>query len=417
MRKASTPPQNFKAFTFFTTFAHSATITMSFRIFFFLGILFTGAFISTACHSVSEDLVTIEGTFSNTPVEPVYVYQLLPASKPLIDSIFTDAAGNFSISLQVKQPGFYTLKLRNGQEITLVLAPRQNITLSGNGQNLRNSYRVEGSEDSKLFAEYQRFTNANLSRVDSLSKVFADNRENKDFARLKLRLDSAYLQIFNQQKESVAGFVQKHLKSLASLLVISENFGPNPVLSEKTHPELYLQLDSALFHVYPDNSFVNTFHLRMLSFKAEQAEIKKHDDQLKPGMPAPEIALPDVSGKTIKLSSFKGKLTLVYFWNSWNALSRQTNINLTPIYTRNHDRGFEIFAVSVDQDTDLWKRAYMLDKAYWIQVIDTSGLNSEYCRTYAVKSLPKLMLIGKDGRIIAHNPPFGELEEMIRKNL
>ncbi|MFN8134804.1 MAG: TlpA disulfide reductase family protein [Bacteroidales bacterium] len=388
---------------------------MQYKIYIF--ILFLSFFALQGCHSVSGDSVTIQGTLTNTAVEPLYIYQLLPASKPLVDSAFTDGSGKFSITLPVKQTGFYTLKLRNGQEITLVLAPHQNITITGNGQNLRNNYRVSGSKDSELYAAYQRFTNANLRQVDSLSEVFAENRENKDFARLKPKLDEAYLQIFNRQKESVAGFVKENLNSLASLLVIAENFGPNPVLSENTHPGLFLQLDSSLFHRYPENSLVNDFHLRMLRFKADQDNLEAHNAILKPGMPAPEISLPNATGTEIKLSSLQGKLTLVYFWSSWNALCRQTNLNLAPIYTRNHNRGFDIFAISVDSDRELWKRAYMLDKAYWTQVIDTSGLKSEYCRTYVVKSLPKLMLIGKDGRIIAHDPPMRELEEMIRKNL
>jgi peroxiredoxin len=388
---------------------------MPYKIFIF--ILFLSFSAVQGCHSVSGDYVTISGTFTNTAVEPLYFYQLLPASKPLVDSAFTDGSGKFSITLPVKQPGFYTLKLRNGQEITLVLAPHQNITITGNGQNLRNNYRVSGSKDSELYAAYQRFTNANLRQVDSLSEVFAENRENKDFARLKPRLDEAYLQIFNRQKESVSGFVKENLISLASLLVIAENFGPNPVLSENTHTGLFLQLDSSLFHLYPENSLVNDFHLRMLKLKADQDNLEAQYAILKPGMPAPEISLPNASGTEIKLSSLKGKLTLVYFWSSWNALCRQTNLNLAPVYTRNHDHGFEIFAISVDSDRELWKRAYMLDKAYWTQVIDTNGLTSEYSKTYVVKSLPKLMLIGKDGRIIAHDPPMRELEEMIRKNL
>ena len=395
--------------------ASSRLIYMQYKISIF--ILFLSFLVLQGCNSMSKGTVTIGGTFTNTAVEPIYIYHLLPASKPLFDSVFTDGSGKFSITLPVKQPGFYTLKLRNGQEITLVLAPNQIITLTGNGQHLRNNYHVSGSKDSELYAEYQRFTNANLSEVDSLSEVFADKRENKDFAILKPQLDESYLLIFNRQKESMAGFVKRNMTSLASLLVIGENFGPNPVLSEDTHPELFLQLDSSLYHRYPENSMVNDFHLRMLAFKTDQADLEAHNANLKPGMPAPEISLPNASGTVVKLSSLKGKLTLVYFWSSWNALCRQTNLNLAPVFTRNHNGGFEIFAISVDSDTELWKRAYMLDKAYWTQVIDTSGLKSEYCRTYMVKSLPKLMLIGKDGRIIAHNPPLRELEEMIRKNI
>jgi cytochrome oxidase Cu insertion factor (SCO1/SenC/PrrC family) len=204
---------------------------------------------------------------------------------------------------------------------------------------------------------------------------------------------------------------------LASLLVISNNFGPNPLISEQSHPELFLKLDSALFLAYPENSLVNTFHLRMLDFKAEMADARVHDKLLKPGVPAPEISLSNASGKEIKLSSTHGKLTLVYFWSSWNAMCRQGNINLTSIYSRYHDKGFEIYSVSIDSDAELWKKSYMLDKAYWIQVNDPKGLESDYCKTYAVKAIPMMVLVGKNGEIIARDPVFGNLEALIKKNL
>jgi len=369
------------------------------------------------CKSISEDKVTINGTFAYLPASKLYIYQLLPSSKPLIDSVSTDASGSFSISFKVKKAGYYTLMRSTGDEIILVVSPGEKITLSGNGSSLNNSYTVEGSKDSKLYAEYNEFTNENLKKVDSLSRIFAESRTNPDFIRLKQQLDSTYLAIFNDQKEKVASFVNNNPNSLASLLVISNNFGPNPLLSEKSHPQLFLKLDSALFLTHPENSLVNTFHLRMLDFKAELFDANERDKNLKPGMKAPEITLPDATGKEIKLSSMHGKLTLIYFWSSWNALSRQTNMNLTTVFNKYHKLGFEIYAVSIDSDADLWKKSYLLDKAYWTHVNDPKGLESEYCKTYAVRAIPGMILIGKDGNIIARDPAFGELESLIRGNL
>jgi thiol-disulfide isomerase/thioredoxin len=238
-----------------------------------------------------------------------------------------------------------------------------------------------------------------------------------DFQLIKNSLDSAYLQIFNDQKEKVVDFINRNPGSLASLLVISENFGPNPLLSEKTHPELYLKLDSALMLAHPENSLVNSLHLRMLDFRAVMEDMKIRDSLLQPGMPAPEIVLPNTSGNETKLSSLKGKLVLVYFWSSWNALSRQTNMNLATLYTKFRSRGFEIYAVSVDSDTDLWQKACLIDRAYWINVIDTKGLASEFSKTYGIRELPDMILIAGDGTIIVRQPQFNQLESLIKKNL
>lgn len=380
-------------------------------------IILLAVWLFQGCNSLSENKVSVNGTFHKLPETWLYIYQLLPSGKPLIDSVRTDAKGRFSVSFPVKTAGYYSIMKNTENEITLVVSPGEKITVSDNGNSLRNSYTIEGSKDSRLYAEYNNFTNSNLNKVDSLSRIFAESQVKPDFITIKKHLDSSYLEIFNDQKEKVVSFVKNHLNSLASLLVISNNFGPNPLLSEQSHPELFLKLDSALIAAYPENSMVNTFHLRMLDLKAEIADAIKHDKMLKAGMPAPEISLPNSAGKEIKLSSLRGKLTLLYFWSSWNALSRQTNMNLTRIYSEYHNKGFEIYAVSIDSDADLWKRSYMIDKAYWIQVNDPKGLESDYSKTYAVKAFPKMILIGKDGNIIVHEPEFEDLETLIKKNL
>lgn len=387
------------------------------RVKFYFSVILLAIWLIQGCKSFSGEKVSVHGTFSNVPETWLYIYQLLPASKPLVDSVRTDAKGSFSISFPVKTAGYYSIMRNAENEITLVVSPGEKITISGNGNSLRSSYTIEGSKDSKLYAEYNNFTTTNLNKVDSLSRIFAESQASPDFIKIKKQLDSAYLEIFNDQKDKVVSFVNYHPNSLASLLAISNNFGPNPLLSEQSYPQIFLKLDSALFAAYPENSLVNTFHLRMLDFKAEMADATEHDKMLKPGMPAPEISLFNASGKEIKLSSLRGKLTLVYFWSSWNALSRQINMNLTRIYSEYHNRGFEIYAVSLDSDADLWKKSYMLDKAYWIQVNDPKALESDYSKTYAVKAFPKMILIGKDGNIIAHDPLFENLETLIKKNL
>lgn len=383
----------------------------------FVFVILIAAVSFQGCKNTSEDTVTLNGTFTGMPSTKLYIHQLLPDSKPLIDSVITDASGNFSFSFKVKSTGYYSLVHTAADEITLVVSPGEKITITGKGNSLHDSYTMNGSKDSKLYAEYTEFTNKNLKKVDSLSRIFAESRTKPDFLQIKQQLDSAYLAIFDDQQEKVVYFVNNHPNSLASLLVISENFGPNPLLTEKTNPDLFLKVDSALYPAFPENSFVTAFHQRMLDLKAEIADARERDKNLEPGMKAPEITLPEASGKEIKLSSWHGKLTLVYFWSSWNALSRQTNMNLAGLFAKYHKRGFEIYAVSIDSDADLWKQAYLLDKAYWIHVNDAKGLESEYSKIYAVKALPKMILIGKNGNIIARDPTFGELEGLIKENL
>lgn len=374
-------------------------------------------FFLLGCNNSPDQSANIEGTFSGSPIQFLKIYQLLPGGNRFLDSVQTDGSGNFSVSIRLKETAFYQLRCDAQNAVTLVVSPGEKIRLRGDGRNLKNAYNVEGSENSEFYAEYFRFTAQNLEKVDSLSKVFGESQAKADFPTIKKELDSTYLVVFDKQKQQLINFVNSHLHSLTSLLVIDENFGPNEMLSPESHPVLFLSLDSALMLNYKTNPLVTDFHQGMLKVKTLIDNQKTSQQTLMPGKIAPEISLPDAGGKTIKLSSLKGKLTIVCFWASWNALSRKTNLELTALFGEFHPKGLEIFSVSLDTDAEQWERAYRLDKAYWFQLRDPKGLMSDYGKLFGIQSLPKLILIDKTGKIILSAHSVDEIKSLINSNI
>ena len=80
------------------------------------------------------------------------------------------------------------------------------------------------------------------------------------------------------------------------------------------------------------------------------------------GQFAAEIALPTITGDTLRLSDFKGKIVLLDFWASWCGPCRAANKGLGKIYDKFSDKGFEIYSVSLDQEKDSWMKAIKKDK-------------------------------------------------------
>lgn len=143
---------------------------------------------------------------------------------------------------------------------------------------------------------------------------------------------------------------------------------------------------------------------------------------LEVGTEAPEINLETSEGKSINLSSLRGKVVLVDFWASWCHPCREANPFLTEAYLKYHHKGFEILSVSLDDDKNHWLEAIEHDKLPWrFHVSDLKGWDSKVVLDYKVEALPTSYLIDRDGRVVAVDP-FAEdleleLEEVFTKEL
>lgn len=76
---------------------------------------------------------------------------------------------------------------------------------------------------------------------------------------------------------------------------------------------------------------------------------------------------------------------------------------LVKSYEMFHDKGFEIYGVSLDSEADAWKEAMADNKMTWINVAAMNDEEQKATKAYAIQSIPSNFLIGPDGTIVAKN--------------
>lgn len=143
------------------------------------------------------------------------------------------------------------------------------------------------------------------------------------------------------------------------------------------------------------------------------------------GEKAPLFEIKIASGKTIKLTKFKGKIVLLDFWASWCGPCRRENPNVVQAYQKYSKakfegaKGFEIISISLDRQEAPWKEAIEKDGLVWQNhAWDQSGNLS---RLYHVASIPSAFLIDGDGLIIASGAELRglglhlKLDELLKK--
>lgn len=136
------------------------------------------------------------------------------------------------------------------------------------------------------------------------------------------------------------------------------------------------------------------------------------------GAKAPNFSLPDADGKSISLSSLKGKVVLLDFWASWCRPCRVSNKELLPVYDKYKAKNFEILGVSVDERKGAWINAVKSDKITWLQVLDPEAARgSKVMQTWNIQFIPSTFLLDKNGVVVAIGPGKEELESWLKKLL
>jgi thiol-disulfide isomerase/thioredoxin len=293
-----------------------------------------------------------------------------------IDSADVSKEGAFTMKATIEKSDFYKLRFSKEHYFLLVLEPGENITVELDMNNMYGP-KISGSKNSELI--YSTF-----------SKIHEFDDEQQ---RLSIQIDK-------KKKDYLRSFILNNLTSLSSLFFIES-------LSVDEDADVYKKLDQSLSKLYPGNFMVGNLHSKI-----------KSDGALSVGTEAPEIDLPGIDGKNIKLSSLRGKYVLIDFWASWCGPCRRESPDMVALYKENSKNNFEIFSVSLDQKKEDWLAAIKKDKlGEWKHVSDLLYWNSVAAKTYGVESIPFTVLLDKKGKIIAKGLRGEELKAKIKEVL
>jgi thiol-disulfide isomerase/thioredoxin len=136
-----------------------------------------------------------------------------------------------------------------------------------------------------------------------------------------------------------------------------------------------------------------------------------------PGNLFKEIVSEDPNGRSAKLSDYagKGKYVLLDFWASWCPPCREEMPRLVQLYNTYKNKNFEIVGYSLDRDEVAWKKGIEDLKISWPQMSDCRFWDSDAVKTYAVQSIPCIVLIDPEGKIIARGLVGEELSNTVRQ--
>jgi peroxiredoxin len=364
-----------------------------------------------ALASCSKNSAKIKGEFANFKGKTVYLEKLGVGTSDVVDSTVASNDGAFKFKIEFEkdqEPTFYLVKVDGNNFVTLFVERGETIKLTGDAKRLEGTYAVKGSKTSEDIRTLSNLLNATITSLDSLNQLHANPSDSIEYKMGK---------VFVTCKREFIKFMITNPKSMASLFAIySQLPGSTSIFGSLDDLNYFKLLSDSLSTSNPKSPYVISLkkHYKQMEGDALMGNIMATKKVETVGVP--EISLKNQYGKLIKLSSLKGKVVLLDFWDPANQESLEGNLGLVKLYEKYKSKGFEIYQVSLATKAP-WVTAVQRQKLQWICVSDFLGSNSPAATVYNVKTIPANFLINRNGDLVGRDLFGNELESQILKAL
>ena len=366
-------------------------------------------FLFSACNDSSN--FTVKGVVAGADGQFMYLENVGISNVVTLDSIKLASGGKFKfVEKRPEYPDFYRLRLNN-QLINFAVDSTETISFAADAGTFATSYSVEGSESSKaikVITLAQLDANQAISR---LRKEYEDKMISDTTYRTKvLAAADAYKEIarkyiYSSPMSTVAYFAL--FQQIDGLLFFD--------LYDRNDVKAYGAVATSYNHTYPESPrSKHLYNLTLQSMKVLRAQrpVDYSNVETKE-ISFLDIELPDVRGEVTKLSAVaSGKVVLINFTAYQTEWSPALNMALGELYTKYHDRGLEIYQVSLDSDYHFWRNG--ASNLPWITVRDPQSVYSQVAGLYNVKQLPALFILDRKGNLVKRVEDVKKLESDVK---
>jgi thiol-disulfide isomerase/thioredoxin len=290
------------------------------------------------------------------------------------------------------------------------------------GDTIRTSDTVEARDGKfEYYFKVKEPKNINFSLLKNNKKVAVLGFRDK-FSKKQVFWDAVYLGNENieintdslyeiKQSEGIKYFkaniegsneADMHMKTNKGIVVSAENIKANPASYALLQQLFWIKENYSIKQLKEYSSLFSSELKKSVSYGIIQDYIHNKEDLVKYGY-RKNFNWVDVNNKSYNFEQAKNdrQMMLLVFWASWCGPCRQEIPELKKFYNAYKDK-VSIVSLSVDDKYNHWKDALEKEKMPWLNLSGLPKNKNGIRKEYNVSSVPNLILLDKNGKVLAN---------------
>ncbi|RYF90153.1 MAG: AhpC/TSA family protein [Chitinophagaceae bacterium] len=354
--------------------------------------------------AVCQKQTVIQGIIQNDTIAGQIL--LIRGTDPFPDSetfMIVDSSqitnGRFKFKFKPANAEIYTLRIKQTNNFTSVIA------LPGDKTKLTWSInRKESRIASSGSMENDQYVNKMINKGRPI--IIDVNRFQDSAAMYKKLGDSVMSRYYSLQNQYWFDSLQKYYVYLAydkpmlysSLYTVAKLSKMFPDEYVKTYLD---QLPGSL----RDSELAKEIKYRRFTLPEELAQVKSFAD----------FDFIDTSFRSFSYQPYLGKIVLIDFWASWCAPCIENFPKIDSLIAKVDKQEFAVIGVSLDDSNKAWLAGLRRLQPGWVNIRDTKAWKGKVVSYFDIKSIPRYVLLGKDGTVINDRLDRNTLEDYILK--
>jgi len=363
---------------------------------------------------------TVEGTIDGAQDSMLYLFHRSMSGTVLLDSAKADGSGHFSISAAAPDsPDLYILSVgQQGREyVNFSVDSTETVTINGKLPALAQNYSVSGSTSSEKIRQ--------LAMMHSKLQQSVYALEDNTSLSPALMLDSLEYMLRQYKDTLFRNYIVPEPQSAYAYFALIQKLNHRYVqltndifmMGDSLDGIAYRAVATCWKQFYPESERAqqlwNMVERHINNTRKVAAQQQKLIDEGRINVSnIIDLSLPDRRGNLRTLTELAGQVVLLDFHLFESPESAARILKLRELYDRYHDRGLEIYQVSIDKNEFQWKQA--VASLPWICVFDPQESS---CLQYNVPAVPEYFLIDRNNALQVRSEQVEDIDKAIESLL